>query len=283
MVPRAFPSPAAGTVTRPPASSRIVIWASRRPWYLAASSRGIGAVAGRAGHKRRAVGIAAGSVHDRIGVSGRDDQRPPVVEDIAQRQDRGLVAAVPVERRGEGSHRLVGQFPFPPQPAGLVDELLELGCWRASKLEASGHIRRKPAPSDKRASIVELTDSGKALADQVKQLWCALAEETVTGLPAETVAELPGVLKTLTGNVDTRRPAAHAAAGTVGKGRAKKGGCAAGGDVHRAGCPRLPSAAAVCKTIRRRSQISPAGPPGCLPCGVADNGVAATMALACSH
>jgi len=87
-----------------------------------------------------------------------------------------------------------------------------LGCEPPSitlmtrKLEASGHIRRKPAPSDKRASIVELTDSGKALADQVKQLWCALAEETVTGLPAQTVAELPSVLKTLTGNVDTRRP-----------------------------------------------------------------------------
>jgi deazaflavin-dependent oxidoreductase (nitroreductase family) len=87
-----------------------------------------------------------------------------------------------------------------------------LGCEPPSvtlmtrKLEASGHIRRKPAPSDKRASIVELTDSGKALADQVKDLWCALAEETVTGLPAETVAELPGILNTLTGNVDTRRP-----------------------------------------------------------------------------
>lgn len=73
------------------------------------------------------------------------------------------------------------------------------------KLEASGHIRRAPAPSDKRASIVELTDSGKALTDQVKQLWCALAEETVTGLPAQTVAELPGVLNTLSGNVDARR------------------------------------------------------------------------------
>jgi DNA-binding MarR family transcriptional regulator len=74
------------------------------------------------------------------------------------------------------------------------------------KLEATGHIRRKPAPSDKRASIVELTDSGKTLADQVKQQWCALAEETVTGLPAETVAALPGILNTITGNVDTRRP-----------------------------------------------------------------------------
>jgi DNA-binding MarR family transcriptional regulator len=74
------------------------------------------------------------------------------------------------------------------------------------KLEAGGHIRRRPAPSDKRAGIVELTDSGKALADQVKELWCALAEETVTGLPAQTVAELPGLLATLTGNVDSRRP-----------------------------------------------------------------------------
>ncbi|KAA2258581.1 winged helix-turn-helix transcriptional regulator [Solihabitans fulvus] len=86
-----------------------------------------------------------------------------------------------------------------------------LGCEPPSvtlmtrKLEASGQIRRTPAPTDKRASIVELTDSGKALVEQVKQLWCDLAEETVTGLPAETVAELPGILTTLTGNVDTRR------------------------------------------------------------------------------
>jgi DNA-binding MarR family transcriptional regulator len=86
-----------------------------------------------------------------------------------------------------------------------------LGCEPPSvtlmtrKLEASGYIRRKPAPADKRASIVELTDGGRALADQVKQLWCALAEETVTGLPAQTVAELPRVLNTLTSNVDTRQ------------------------------------------------------------------------------
>jgi DNA-binding MarR family transcriptional regulator len=59
------------------------------------------------------------------------------------------------------------------------------------KLEAAGHIRRRPSPTDKRASIVELTDRGKALADQVKEVWCALAQETVTGVPAQTVAELP--------------------------------------------------------------------------------------------
>jgi DNA-binding MarR family transcriptional regulator len=87
-----------------------------------------------------------------------------------------------------------------------------LGCEPPSitlmtrKLEAAGHIRRTPAPADKRASIVELTDSGKALAGQVKQLWLDLAEETVTGLPARTVAELPAILNILTANVDTRHP-----------------------------------------------------------------------------
>ena len=98
-----------------------------------------------------------------------------------------------------------------PQIQAQLSEAL--GCEPPSvtlmtrKLEATGHIRRRPAPSDKRASIVELTDTGRALAGQVKELWCALAEETVAGLPARTVAELPGVLGALTGNVDTRRPA----------------------------------------------------------------------------
>jgi DNA-binding MarR family transcriptional regulator len=86
-----------------------------------------------------------------------------------------------------------------------------LGCEPPSvtlmtrKLEAAGHIRRKPAPSDKRASIVELTDSGRALVDQIKHLWCDLAEETVTGLSPETAAELPGILNAMTANVDTRQ------------------------------------------------------------------------------
>ncbi|MBG6064540.1 MarR family winged helix-turn-helix transcriptional regulator [Micromonospora ureilytica] len=74
------------------------------------------------------------------------------------------------------------------------------------KLGASGHVRREPGPFDKRASIVELTESGRALADQVKLLWHALAEETVTGLPAQTVAELPAILNAMTGNVDHQAP-----------------------------------------------------------------------------
>jgi DNA-binding MarR family transcriptional regulator len=87
-----------------------------------------------------------------------------------------------------------------------------LGCEPPSvtlmsrKLEAAGYVRRAPDPSDKRASVVELTDGGRALADQVKEMWCALAEETAAGLDDSTVAELPALLGALTANVDTRRP-----------------------------------------------------------------------------
>jgi deazaflavin-dependent oxidoreductase (nitroreductase family) len=86
-----------------------------------------------------------------------------------------------------------------------------LGCEPPSvtimtqKLEATGYISRKTAPSDKRASIVELTDSGKALVVRVKELWHALARETVAGLPAQIVGELPYILGVLTTNVDSRR------------------------------------------------------------------------------
>ncbi|WIM93414.1 MarR family transcriptional regulator [Actinoplanes oblitus] len=72
------------------------------------------------------------------------------------------------------------------------------------KLEASGHLRRTAAPADKRASVVELTDRGRALAEQVRRLWCELAEETVAGLPAPALAGLPGLLTAMADNVDAR-------------------------------------------------------------------------------
>ncbi|GIM90727.1 MarR family winged helix-turn-helix transcriptional regulator [Paractinoplanes toevensis] len=86
-----------------------------------------------------------------------------------------------------------------------------LGCEPPSitlmtrKLEAAGHIRRAAAPGDRRASVVELTDSGRALADQIKRLWVGLAEETVAGLSPETAAALPGILMTMVGNVNQAR------------------------------------------------------------------------------
>jgi DNA-binding MarR family transcriptional regulator len=98
-----------------------------------------------------------------------------------------------------------------------------LGCEPPSvtimirKLEASGYVRREPAPTDKRASIVALTDSGRAMAERVKELWCDLADEAVAGLPAETVAALPDILEAVIVNVDTRRrrPPRATATGTT--------------------------------------------------------------------
>lgn len=69
------------------------------------------------------------------------------------------------------------------------------------KLEASGLVRRRPAPNDKRSSIVELTDGGRALVEQVKQVWCELAEETMSGVSADVASTLPGILATLADNV----------------------------------------------------------------------------------
>ncbi|MFI5907673.1 MarR family winged helix-turn-helix transcriptional regulator [Dactylosporangium sp. NPDC051541] len=88
-----------------------------------------------------------------------------------------------------------------------------LGCEPPSvtlmvkKLEASGHIRRTPAPADKRATVVALTDTGRELATAVKALWCDLADETVAGLDAATVEGLPAVLAAMTANVDSRNRA----------------------------------------------------------------------------
>lgn len=82
-----------------------------------------------------------------------------------------------------------------------------LGCEPPSvtlmtrKLVDSGHLIRTPAPADKRATVVGLTDSGKALVDQIKQLWCDIAEESVDGLSDKSVSELPSLLQAIADNV----------------------------------------------------------------------------------
>jgi DNA-binding MarR family transcriptional regulator len=88
-----------------------------------------------------------------------------------------------------------------------------LGCEPPSvtlmtrKLEASGHIQRTPDPADKRATVVALTDSGKALVERIRQLWVTLAEETVRDLPIQMLEQLPGILHTMSDNVNGKSPA----------------------------------------------------------------------------
>jgi DNA-binding MarR family transcriptional regulator len=67
----------------------------------------------------------------------------------------------------------------------------------AGQLEAAGLVTRGPSPTDGRATIVELTDEGRALLPKLKEAWRALAEQTVAGLTSISVEQLTDVLSDL--------------------------------------------------------------------------------------
>jgi DNA-binding MarR family transcriptional regulator len=96
----------------------------------------------------------------------------------------------------------------PAHQAQLADAI---GCeppsvtLMANKLEAAGHVRRRPSPTDRRLSIVELTESGEALIRPVKKLWRALAAETVGQLSAHDVEEVTHVLRRLADNLNSAK------------------------------------------------------------------------------
>lgn len=85
-----------------------------------------------------------------------------------------------------------------------------LGCEPPSvtgmirKLQERGLVRRSPSPTDRRAALVELTEAGRTLVADLGVVWRQLAEETVAGLDDATASRLPGLLMTLTGNIDGR-------------------------------------------------------------------------------
>lgn len=62
------------------------------------------------------------------------------------------------------------------------------------KLEAAGLVLRRRSPTDARATIVELTDRGRALMPDLKRAWQQLAEQTATG----TTTPLDQLTTTLT-------------------------------------------------------------------------------------
>src|SRR5262249_58789471 len=68
-----------------------------------------------------------------------------------------------------------------------------LGCEPPSvtlmvqKLEAAGLIERRPSPSDGRATVVELTGSGRALIPRLTDVWLRLAEATVARLSGHSL------------------------------------------------------------------------------------------------
>ena len=69
------------------------------------------------------------------------------------------------------------------------------------QLEAAGLVLRRPSPTDGRATIVELTDKGRALLPRLRSAWHAVAEQTVGSLASTPFAHLTEVLLDLAGSL----------------------------------------------------------------------------------
>lgn len=76
----------------------------------------------------------------------------------------------------------------------------------ARKLENAGLIMRRPSPSDRRVSIVELTDRGRELLPALKQAWQQLAERTVAHLATTPLDQLHDAVVDLARSLTTSAP-----------------------------------------------------------------------------
>ena len=65
------------------------------------------------------------------------------------------------------------------------------------QLEAAGLVVRRPAPTDRRATLVELSDEGRALIPELKVVWRELALQSVAGLRYTPFDQLVDVLSDL--------------------------------------------------------------------------------------
>jgi len=66
------------------------------------------------------------------------------------------------------------------------------------RLERRGHISRGSRPGDRRVVLIELTASGQAAADVIRQAISALEARALAALPAGAVAGLRSALEALT-------------------------------------------------------------------------------------
>lgn len=66
------------------------------------------------------------------------------------------------------------------------------------RLEARGHVTRGSRPGDRRAVVVELTESGRTAAATISQAISELEHRALAGLPAEALASLRTALQALT-------------------------------------------------------------------------------------
>ena len=71
------------------------------------------------------------------------------------------------------------------------------------QLEDAGLVARRPSPTDRRATLVELSDKGRTLLPELKAAWCRAAEQTVAGFTAIPLDQLTDVLADLAASLDT--------------------------------------------------------------------------------
>src|SRR5256885_3079720 len=76
------------------------------------------------------------------------------------------------------------------------------------QLEAAGLVVRRPSPTDRRATIVELSGRGRALLPRLKTAWRQVAEQTVEGLGPTSVGRVTEVLANLATRLATTAPPA---------------------------------------------------------------------------
>ncbi|MCM9076616.1 MarR family winged helix-turn-helix transcriptional regulator [Streptomyces spororaveus] len=90
------------------------------------------------------------------------------------------------------------------------------------RLEHSGHVRRRPDPADRRASLVEATDASHGLLVEVRRAWGELERQTLDGLDATERAELARLLGKVEATLCTEVARGGGECGTASKG---PGGC----------------------------------------------------------
>ncbi len=94
--------------------------------------------------------------------------------------------------------RVLARYDEPPR-LGTVAERLDMAprsvTSKVDQAEADGHVRRLPDPTDRRATLIELTDEGRALLDRVHARRREDAEARLSGLDAGERAQLVALLR----------------------------------------------------------------------------------------
>ncbi|MFJ6995694.1 MarR family winged helix-turn-helix transcriptional regulator [Streptomyces sp. NPDC003090] len=126
-----------------------------------------GAAWGRVSHALFRAGrlhrVAAGALLRRVGLYPGQELLLMLLWDEDHRAQADLIRALDVD-------------------ASTVTKMLQ-------RLEQAGFVTRCPSPTDRRAAVVSLTDSGRALREEVADLWREL-EEAVTALLDEGEADV---------------------------------------------------------------------------------------------